>query len=67
MNEEIIRLRKEIKLVLETQKEIKENKDLSDMTKKLFDQLDEFKKKVISEQSLLNLMKIQNFIKFANE
>ena len=38
------------------------NKDISEMTLKLFGLLDEFNKKPLNEQMLNNLMKIQEYI-----
>jgi hypothetical protein len=66
LNDEIGRLRNKISEVLNTD-EFKNNSFLSDKTKKLFEKLDEFKKRPVDHQMLTEILKIQDFISEATK
>ena len=66
LNDEIGRLRNKISEVLNTD-EFKNNSFLSDKTNKLFEKLDEFKKRPVDHQMLTEILKIQDFISEATK
>jgi hypothetical protein len=66
LNDEIGRLRNKISEVLKTD-EFKQNAFLSEKTNKLFDKLDEFKKRPVDHAMLTEVLKIQDFINEATK
>jgi uncharacterized small protein (DUF1192 family) len=66
LNDEIGRLRNKISEVLKTD-EFKQNAFLSEKTNKLFDKLDEFRKRPVDHAMLTEVLKIQDFINEATK
>jgi len=66
LNDEIGRLRNKISEVLKTD-EFKQNAFLAEKTNKLFDKLDEFKKRPVDHAMLTEVLKIQDFINEATK
>lgn len=66
LNDEIGRLRNKISEVLKTD-EFKQNAFLTEKTNKLFDKLDEFRKRPVDHAMLTEVLKIQDFINEATK